>query len=319
MGGGTYSESSYSNHTTLRSARGYGGSATAHSDDVRSGRAASGVHQRLNPKGLVVRESRDSDEHPASLPIAVFLDVTGSMSKMPMVAMKKLPALMGLLLTQGYAQDPQVLFGAIGDATQGDDAPLQVGQFESAIQMAEDLDAVYAEGGGGGGGEESYELAWYVAARHTALDSVEKRGKLGYLFTIGDEQPYAHVSRRQVQTLIGTGPQENVPTATILAEAQAKYHVFHLIATRGSNGRNEAMRRHWTRLLGSHAILMDDMDSVAEIIALVVGLCEGTVDIDRARRDLVALGIAAAAVDAVVEAVGPVAAGMRAIRLSDEA
>ena len=37
---------------------------------------------------------------------------------------------------------------------------------------------------------ESYELAMYFMARHTALDCHEKRGKRGYLFIIGDEMAY---------------------------------------------------------------------------------------------------------------------------------
>lgn len=318
MGGGHYSDSSYDSHTSLRSSRGYSVRATAHTDDVNAGRARRGVHQRLNPLGLRMREARDSTEHPESLPIAVFLDVTGSMSRLPMIAMQKLPALMGLLLTRGYAAHPQVLFGAVGDAMV-DHAPLQVGQFESAIQMAEDLDAIFAEGGGGGGGEESYELAWYVAARHTALDSVEKRGKKGYLFTIGDEEPYDAVDAGQVRAVLGGGLQERLPIETVLAEARQKFHVFHLIAARGSNGSNLVMRRRWAQLLGDHAIVVDHMEFVAEIIALVVGLMEGAIDLDAGARHLAEVGVDRSVAEAICASVEAVAAGARRIHLPAEA
>jgi hypothetical protein len=78
------------------------------------------------------------------------------------------------------------MFGAIGDAT-CDRAPLQVGQFESDNRMDDDLSRILLEGGGGGQKTESYELAMYFMARHTAADCYEKRGKRGYLFIIGDE------------------------------------------------------------------------------------------------------------------------------------
>ena len=79
---------------------------------------------------------------------------------------RKLPQLLGLLLRKGYADDPQIMFGAIGDAT-CDRAPLQVGQFESDNRMDDDLGRILLEGGGGGQKTESYELAMYFMARHT--------------------------------------------------------------------------------------------------------------------------------------------------------
>ena len=77
---------------------------------------------------------------------------------MPRVLQTKLPQLLGLLLRKGYASDPQIMFGAIGDAT-CDRVPLQVGQFESDNRMDDDLGRIVLEGGGGGQMTESYELA----------------------------------------------------------------------------------------------------------------------------------------------------------------
>jgi len=48
---------------------------------------------------------------------AVLFDVTGSMGQVPRALQQKLPQLLGLLLRQGYVEHPQILFGAIGDAT----------------------------------------------------------------------------------------------------------------------------------------------------------------------------------------------------------
>src|SRR5580658_4603845 len=143
-------------------------------------------HQTLDPSGLGIRESRDSDEHPESNSIIISLDVTGSMGKVVRGIHANLPQLHELLLGHHCIADPQIMFAAVGDAT-CDKVPLQVGQFESDNRMDRNLENMILEGGGGGQSTESYELTMYVAARHTAIDCWEKRGRKGYLFMIGDE------------------------------------------------------------------------------------------------------------------------------------
>src|SRR5690349_19658611 len=110
MGSGIWSTDVYDAASRYR--RTTGTSAFAYSDS-----GARLVHPRLDPRGVATRESRDSDEHPDSLAIAVLFDVTGSMRGVPRTLQSKLPKLLGLLLRKGYATDPQILFGAIGDAT----------------------------------------------------------------------------------------------------------------------------------------------------------------------------------------------------------
>jgi hypothetical protein len=157
----------------------------------------------MSPKGVRVRESRDSAEHPRSLGIAFALDVTGSMGDIPdLLARRELPNFMKILVDCQVA-DPQVLFLAAGDAT-CDRAPLQVGQFETTGELMDQwLTWSFLEGGGGGQDTESYELALYFLAQHTDMDCYRKRDKRGYLFMTGDERPYPAVSRIQVESVIG--------------------------------------------------------------------------------------------------------------------
>src|SRR5205085_5425976 len=141
------------------------------------------------PSGVSARQRRDSGNHPPSHAVSVLFDVTGSMQSVPRILQANLPRLMDLLIRKGYLEHPQIIVGGIGDAT-CDRAPLQIGQFESGIEIDDDLGKLYLEGGGGGQKTESYELAMYFLARHTALDCFEKRRERGYLFLIGDEMPY---------------------------------------------------------------------------------------------------------------------------------
>src|SRR5262245_44452644 len=187
MGTTRWSDDHYRDRARLRARTGK--DAFEHDHAVRAGAAARAVHPKMSPRGVKARESRDSEAHPQSHAVAVLLDVTGSMRQVPRVLQAHLPKLMGLLIRKGYLDHPQVLVGAVGDAT-CDAAPLQVGQFESGIEIEEDLGRLYLEGGGGGQLTESYELALYFIARHTAIDCYERRGRRGYLFVIGDEMPY---------------------------------------------------------------------------------------------------------------------------------
>ena len=127
MVSGAWDTDVYTDRTSRKAATGR--SAFDYSDDVRSGRTAYAIHDSLSPLGVALRESRDSDEHPNSTAITVLFDVTGSMHHIPVTLQRKLPELLGLLLRKGYVVDPQVQFGAIGDAT-CDSFPFQIGQWE---------------------------------------------------------------------------------------------------------------------------------------------------------------------------------------------
>jgi hypothetical protein len=252
----------------------------------------------MNPHGVRVRESRDSDAHPQSHAVAVLFDVTGSMQKVPRVLQAHLPKLMGLLIRKGYLDHPQILIGAIGDAT-CDTAPLQVGQFESGIEIEEDLGKLYLEGGGGGHITESYELALYFMARHTSSVCSEKRGQRGYLFVIGDEIPYAMVEREEVQTFIGDGPQTNIPVEEVVSELQRTYDVYHVLPKMTSNWNNPAVHSRWVELLGQNALRLEEPAAICELIASAIGVAEGKVDLKQLTDDLRAAGSSATVARAV--------------------
>lgn len=236
---------------------------------------SSGMNPTMDPKGLVFRESRDSDAHPNSIAIAVFLDVTGSMGQIPeMLIRHKLGSLMDTLLAHGV-EDPQVMFSAIGDH-HTDRAPLQIGQFESGTDELNDcLSKVYIEGGGGGQNMESYLLAWLVAGRHTSIDCFEKRGNKGFLFTIGDEKNWDSVAAPRLKELMGYAQTDPITDAQVLAQAQRMYHVFHIHINETGYKDNPDVIGYWKKLLGERALILDQHMAVAELIASTVAVING--------------------------------------------
>ena len=262
-------------------------------------------HALMNPKGLTVRESRDSADHPEALGIIFALDVTGSMGDIPhLLAKQELPNLMKLLTACGVP-DPQVLFMAVGDAT-SDHAALQVGQFETTAELMDQwLTWSYLEGGGGGSGEESYELAFYVAAQHTDTDNWTKRKKKGYFFLTGDEKPYPAVSRHQVEALIGEKLDEDIPVEEVIAAAAESYHVFFLIP---DLGRAQNVSARWRQLLGDHVICMESPKDTCSAAAAIVGLTEGRIaNLDDLAKILSANGFDREHVGSTIRAVQPYA------------
>lgn len=229
----------------------------------------------MNPKDVKFRESRDSDAHPNSLAIAVFLDETGSMGEIPSILVKeKLGALMTTLITHGVP-DAHVLFGGIGDQY-SDSAPLQVGQYEAGTdELDRWLTKIYLEGNGGGQNKESYSLAWLFAGRHTSIDCFEKRDEKGFLFTIGDEGVHEKLESSFLKELLGYEFSEDVSADQLLSEAQRMYNVFHLHMHQTSTGKNQNIINSWKDKLGERVIVVEDYNNVAEIIASTVAVVLG--------------------------------------------
>lgn len=305
MGSGTWSTDVYSAAKAYRART--GDSAFGYTDGLsRKPRSTWRVHPDLDPKGVELRESRDSDEHPKSQAISVLFDVTGSMGGIPRVLQTKLPGLFGLLLRKGYVESPQIMFGGVGDAT-CDRAPLQVGQFESDNRMDEQLGKILLEGGGGGQMTESYELAMYFMARHTAIDCYEKRGRRGYLFLLGDELAYGKVKAEEIREVIGDDVAEDIPLPQIVAELKRRWEVFHIIPQGAYHAGDDKLTEFWRKLFGQNVIELDDLDAVCETIAVTIGLAERAIDLDTGLDDLGDIGSDAG--DAVGKALAPLAAG----------
>lgn len=259
MGSATYSVSA---RTSRALSEGYH---TKSVDQIFTQNTLRVIHESMDPKGALIREARDSDIHPNSLPIILGLDLTGSMGHIPHDLVKDgLPTLMGKII-QECTPDAALLFLGIGDH-EVDRAPLQVGQFESGdAELDLWLTRTYIEGGGGGNMGESYLLAWYYAAMHTATDAWEKRKQKGFLFTVGDEPCLRSLPDRVIKALMGSGQPQTKSDTELLEMAKEKYNVFHLHVLQGSAGRSSI--GYWKELMGDNCIAVEDFRTIPTVIA----------------------------------------------------
>ncbi len=267
MGGGSWSSdawTSYSTRTTVGKAK----------EEIFTSR---GMKAELDPKGITIRESRDSADNPNSTALAIFCDVTGSMG---MISEAMIRTGMNTLATEIYTRkpisDPHMLFGGVGDVN-FDKAPLQATQFEADIRVAEQLKDIYLEGGGGGNSFESYLLPWYFAAMHTSIDCFEKRGKKGYLFTAGDEQPEMKLTKEMINKVFGYTPEQDYDFETLYTMVSRKYEVYHLMVEQGNHMRSysSTVIKKWRDLMDQRAILLSDYTKMSEVIVSIIQATEG--------------------------------------------
>jgi hypothetical protein len=217
------------------------------------------------------RESRDSENNPNSTPIIIGADETGSMGVLAEIIIRTgLGTIMKEIYDRKPVTDPHICCLALGDAA-CDYAPIQATQFEASIVLADQVQKFYLEGNGGGNGGESYPLAWLFAYAKTKCDAI-KRGRKGYLFTIGDECPLDQITKQQAQRFLGLNIEQDMDARTILEDIQKDWHVFHLIVKPVPH---QPVVSKWREWLGERAIIVPDTSRIAEGIVSILQIVEG--------------------------------------------
>ena len=120
----------------------------------------------------------------------------------------------------------------------------------------------------------------------TAHDAMDKRGRKGYLFLIGDEHAYDEVKSEQIAKLIGVPVQGDLGLMEVIQQAQRLYHVFFIIPKLSQHYGDANLERRWVRLLGQQNVIkLDDPEKICECIAGAVALSEGYVGLDDLKTD----------------------------------
>lgn len=226
----------------------------------------------LNPY-KVMRECCDSEEHPNTTPVILALDVTGSMGDSAVKVAQQLNTIMTDIYASGVVPDVEFCIMAIGDLAY-DEAPIQMGQFESDIRIAEQLDQIYFEGGGGGNTYESYTAAWYMGLNHCKLDCWN-RGKKGIIITLGDELPNPYLPVKGIERTVGDKVQGDIETKDLLPQALEKFDIYHIsVDDRASSYQWNNERRNldgkWTELLGEEHYKVCNLNNLAKTITNII-------------------------------------------------
>jgi hypothetical protein len=266
MGGGAWTTASYTNY--MKSSRGIDDVSFLNSTSVNQFYTARTIDPALDPKGVKIRECRDSEEHPNTIPVILALDVTGSMGSACAAVARQLDK----IITGLYAdvKDVEFMVMGIGDFAY-DRAPLQVSQFESDVRICDQLGKIYFERGGGSNPYESYTAAWYFALHHTDLDCW-KRGKRGIIITMGDEPLNPYLPGRDFDRVFGYASQD-VNTEDLYKQVIEKFDVYHIIITdRESCGWRylDMDKKSWGRLLDGQHLFDKTSDELPEVIHDIV-------------------------------------------------
>lgn len=223
------------------------------------------VNDLLNPKG-VIRECRDSEEHPNTIPVILALDVTGSMGETAVEVAAELNKIMTRLYDE--VKDVEFMIMGVGDFVY-DDGPLQVSQFESDIRIAEQLDLLWFEFGGGGNYWESYTAPWAFAERQIDLDCW-KRGKRGIIITMGDERLNPYLPEEAVNEWLGSDFQKGqLNTEALYNRVKDKWDIYHIdVAHRSYDAEN--IEETFKKVLDEDHFKRVPVNGVAQVIVDIV-------------------------------------------------
>jgi len=252
MGGGSFSSSAFRTYSTTR---GYD-----RAKNAQQIYKASGLDPEFDPRNFRYRESVDGPDNPESTPVIIGLDVTGSMGPVLLAMAKEglRDACQGIYDGKPIS-NPHICTLGIGDV-EYDRAPFQATQFEADIRIFEQLERLFLEKGGGGNSYESYILAWYFAKYRTVTDSFKKRGRKGFIFTLGDEQCTPGIPQYAFDKFFGDSKQGYMSAEQLFQEASAEWDIYHMVIKQGSHigglsSRYEIVRKSWSAVIGEQRVI----------------------------------------------------------------
>ncbi len=202
--------------------------------------------------------------------LAVITDETGSMGEWPATMFSKLPYLEHEAKTEYMGEDVEISWGAIGDAHNNEEYPLQARPFTNGKELAKKLKELVIEGGGGGTTQESYEVAALYYARRVEMPNAVK----SILIFIGDESPYNSIDPETAK-LAHVDLQKSIKTSDVFEELKEKFSVYFVQKPYNSErlsdgpltGTTKRVHEDWAELVGEdHIALLGDPGRVVDVI-----------------------------------------------------
>lgn len=271
MGSGSYSSKDWSSFSR---SRGYHDPKTTTKDIYSHNK----IDEALDPKKFSIRESVDSADNSESTPIIIGLDVTGSMAPvLDAMARKGMKIVCEEIYKRKPVTDPHICTLGIGDV-ECDRYPFQATQFEADVRIFEHLEKLYLEQGGGGNDHESYILAWYFATHRVKSDSFTKRGRKGFIFTMGDEEITQKILSEAFREHLNEGQMPDMTCQELFDLAFPEWEIFHVIIKEGSHASRafDKVKQSWENVIGvQRTIPLDDHTKIGEVIVSVLEIASG--------------------------------------------
>jgi len=232
--------------------------------------AASSFSKAVN-KGTTLKELLPATLSTKSENVLVIMtDQTGSMGEWPATMFSKLPYLEHEAKTEYMGEDIEISWGAIGDANNGENYPVQARPFASGTKLAKTLKELVIEGLGGGTTQESYELGALYCARNIEIPNAVK----SVLIFIGDESPYSSIEPEMAK-LVYVDLQQKIKTEKVFEELREKFSVYFVQKPYNNErledgpltGTTKKVHRDWAALVGEeHIALLGDPGRVVDVI-----------------------------------------------------
>ena len=294
-------------------------------------REGKGLHPLVDPSGYdLIRRSISYLEpkkgqfvllRGVAMLIEDLLDRTGSMGGNVEIAMRVLPTAYKLLATGPQAvlkrYDTQIITAIFGDVQ--DNYVLGRSQAEMDERIAEQMTLMFPEHDGGDTPEDP-EYGLFGAAYLTAAD-INRYGLRSYHFTVSDAPGRGRMSSDNLIRVFGKTVFErttengfqvdrgDLPTTKeIVTELLKRAHSFFL-----QIGNNSETSRFWTSVYGRDRVVnIANTEQLALVQAAIIGLTEGTLDLQSVREFLTAEA-ANTEVESVIRAVSGIPIGSQAV------
>lgn len=251
-----------------------------------------------------------------AMPVKSDIDTTGSMGGNVDIAFKVQPKVQNLLVQGRNAvlkrYHTQIATGAIQDEV--DQFPYEISQFEPDNEVERQMGLLVPEREGGDTPEE-YQIGLFSTG-YLTRSSISKYGLRGYYFAIGDVWGHDSIEERLLlrvfgprvfEFAFGNKPQSMPSVREVAQKCLQDWHVFFLRV-----GTDQMAGQWWSRIIGEERIVqLPRTENLAEVQAVIIGLTEGTLDLQNAVDFLREARISNAEARRIVEACAGIPIGLQ--------
>lgn len=257
-----------------------------------------------------------------SVPTEIALDTTGSMGDNVDIALKEIPNLwnyLGDVMRDGCeAHVATGVFNDVRDSYAG--AIISRSQFEMTERMAEQMALHVPLRGGAGNGKEDSQFSLFASAYLTS-SYINRIGLKSYHFTNTDDAAAPHIDpvelkrifRDDVAEAVAKNGHEidisNLSTEQVVADMLTRVHAFALLVSPDSR-----VLRYWTTLMGAERVVtLPNNKLLPQVISTIVGLTEGTLDLQSVKKFLTDRGVSKSDADLIERSVRNIPIGAQTV------